>query len=279
MSHLKHVAVLGDYFLDCYQIGEITRISPEAPVPILKHLREEFRPGGAGNVIQNLSNLGIPTSCLGLLGQDLEAKRLMSLLSDKLQANTRFLFTHPERPTSLKTRLIARNQQLMRIDREDDCPIEDRSKSKLTHVLSEALSPCDLLLISDYGKGIVHDHLIPDIRKQFPKLWISVDPKGIAYDKYRGANLITPNQHEAELATGMKIKSDEDVIRCLHLLYEITQAPYVCMTRSEKGMILFEGKTKKLTIQSAWSQREVFDVTGAGDTVLVFVSFVDHAWP
>jgi D-beta-D-heptose 7-phosphate kinase/D-beta-D-heptose 1-phosphate adenosyltransferase len=272
ISTLKQVCVLGDYFLDQYQIGEVERVSPEAPVPILKHLREEYRPGGAGNVVQNLSNLGIATHCFGVIGQDPEAKRLLSLLADKLSANTRYLVPHPSRPTSLKTRLIARGQQLLRVDKEDSKTIEENHSTHLYATLYQVLPKTDLLLVSDYDKGVVTFEATATLRKQFPKLWISVDPKGNDYRKYLGADLITPNESEAEQATGLTIRSEQDVIRCLHKLYEITQIPYICMTRSEKGMILFQGKTGKLTVQNAWSQREVYDVTGAGDTVLVFVS-------
>ena len=271
LSGLRSAVVLGDYLLDCYQFGDVNRISPEAPVPVFKFRRQEFRPGGAGNIVQNLHALGVSSECIGLLGNDPEGESVGKLLLN-MKANGEAVLKMQSRPTSLKTRLISRNQQIVRVDREDTSPLSANERDLLNACVKSLVSEGSQVFVSDYGKGVVGSNTVQIIRECDPQAWIAVDPKGQSYEKYRGCSLITPNQNEAELATAMSIHDENDVATCLRRLYDITRAPYICMTRHENGMTLYDAKNDIITHQKAWSRRDVFDVTGAGDTVLVFLS-------
>jgi rfaE bifunctional protein kinase chain/domain len=271
ISQTKPV-VVGDFLLDCYEFGQVNRVSPEAPVPVFSFERREFRPGGAGNVIQNLYTLGLNSDCVGFVGNDVEGEHLTHYLSKELHANIEALVRSQHRPTPLKTRLIARNQQVVRIDREQPEPLSDNERSIFHACLKTVIPESTHVFVSDYGQGVVELGTVNLIRQCQPKGWIAVDPRGKSFEKYRGCSLITPNQQEAEFATGMTIRSEADVSHCLNQLYDITQAPFICMTRHEHGMTLLDAENHEITHQAAWSKRDVFDVTGAGDTVLVYLS-------
>lgn len=271
LSGIQSCVVVGDYLLDCYQFGDVSRISPEAPVPVFKFQRQEFRPGGAGNIVQNLHALGVSSECIGLIGNDTEGECLGRLLLN-MKADIQAILKMQLRPTSLKTRLISKNQQIVRVDREDSSPLSVSERDLLNACIKSLVSEGSHVFVSDYGKGVIGLNTVQVIRESDPRAWISVDPKGQAYEKYRGCSLITPNQNEAELSTAMLIHDENDVATCLRRLHDITRAPFICMTRHENGMTLYEAKNDTITHQPAWSRRDVYDVTGAGDTVLVFLS-------
>ncbi len=272
LDQIDRVIVIGDYLLDRYVIGDVTRVSPEAPVPILSLESQENRPGGAGNVAQNLADLNIHTECIGVVGDDPEGFHLKNLLSHIPHVQTTHILEDKNRNTSLKTRFIAKNKQLMRLDRETVEPLSSKIRSQFNSLMQFIIKPSDLIFVSDYNKGVVDQDLIRKLKKNQANSWISVDPKFENYSKYKGADLLTPNQKEAEHATGIEICSDESVTTCLRKLYTLTKIPFICLTRSDKGMALYEGPYDRVTYEPAWAEKKICDVTGAGDTVLTFMS-------
>lgn len=250
--------------LDRYLFGGTSRISPEAPVPVV-HVREsDDRPGGAANVAVNLASLGATTTLLGFVGKDEEAKVLESILRSH-HIDCRFSVTALW-PTITKTRVLSRSQQLIRLDREEPC-------TDLTMTLREpllrALGSVDVVVLSDYGKGALSDvsAMIEDCRAR--KIPVLVDPKGVDFSIYAGASLITPNQSEFEAVAGPCRTDEELVQRAKKMLLELNLGALL-VTRSEKGMLLIEKGYEPLFLST--DAREVYDVTGAGDTVIATVA-------
>ena len=249
--------------LDRYLFGGTSRISPEAPVPVV-HVRDtDDRPGGAANVAINLASLGATTSLMGYVGRDDEAKILEKMLQAE-KINCRFSVTD-RWPTITKTRVISRSQQLIRLDREEPCTDPDM---KLSGPLAKGLSDIDLVILSDYGKGALTDveDMIAACRKQ--GVAVLVDPKGTDFKKYAGATLLTPNQSEFEAVAGACDTDDDLVSRASAMLIDLGLTALL-VTRSEKGMLLVEAGKEPLFLST--QAREVYDVTGAGDTVIATV--------
>ena len=249
--------------LDRYLFGGTSRISPEAPVPIV-HVREsDDRPGGAANVAVNLASLGVATTLLGIVGRDEEASILRSMLKGQ-GIDCRFTRTG-DWPTITKTRVLSRSQQLIRLDREESCGDAGNS---LAGPLQKVLAETDVVVLSDYGKGALSNvnALIAVCRAvEIPVL---IDPKGTDFDKYRGASLITPNQTEFEAVAGA-CQTDEILVeRALQMLADL-QLGALLVTRSEKGMLLVEENAEPVFLST--QAREVYDVTGAGDTVIATI--------
>lgn len=262
--------VIGDLMLDEYLWGKAERISPEAPVQVLDVTREEIRIGGAGNVANNLVALGCRVSVSSVIGGDENGTILLHAFSGK-GIDVTGIFEDPLRATSRKTRVVAANQQIVRIDRESREEIGAEHERKIAAFLREREKEFDVILVSDYLKGVLTPSLLAEVfafarERGIP---VVVDPKGNDYAKYQGASLLTPNRKEAEAASGIAIRDEESLCRAGARLLEIADLTALVITRSEEGMSLFLRGGEVVHIPTF--AREVFDVTGAGDTVLALL--------
>ena len=261
----KNILVIGDLILDHYIWGRVNRISPEAPVPVVEVTREEFLLGGAANVAHNIVSLGGKVSVIGINGQDIAGEALMNILRQK-GVNCDGIFTE-NRPTTVKTRVIAHNQQVVRFDREDKKYVDGKILKGVLGYINSVLLRYDAIILSDYQKGMISSELIRDIvKKAKPKdMFIAVDPKVGHFDFYKGVSLITPNVMEASSGSNIEIRDDRTLLRAGKSLMKKLSCKAVLITRGEQGMSLFE-KNKVTHIPTV--ARKVYDVTGAGDTVI-----------
>lgn len=262
--------VVGDLMLDEYLWGKTERISPEAPVAIVDVSRDDLRLGGAGNVINNLATLGCQVAVLSVVGDDADGHKLAERLAAKGIASPGIIF-EPGRLTTRKTRILAGHQQVLRIDREIRAPISPASEEQLLASACAAVAACDLLLLSDYRKGVLTDRMTMALIAMANQLRVPVvvDPKGENYRKYRGATLLTPNRKEAQLATGIEISDSTSLEAAGKALCASLALNALLITRSEEGMSLFYPDGRHLPLPTV--AREVFDVSGAGDTVLALI--------
>jgi rfaE bifunctional protein kinase chain/domain len=264
--------VVGDVMLDRYWFGDTSRISPEAPVPIVQVGKIDERLGGAANVARNVAALGAQTTILGIAGNDEPGKRVVELL--KASGVNSQLEIDAKVPTIVKLRVIARQQQLIRLDFE-----ETPSEQALAHKLErfeKLVGSADVVILSDYGKGALGQvaHMIEQARAQ--KKVVLVDPKGEDYEKYRGATVLTPNRSELRQVVG-QWSSEEDLTRRAQDLRRSLNLQALLLTRSEEGMSLF---TEQGVSHVKAQAREVFDVSGAGDTVIATLAVALAAgWP
>lgn len=255
------VLVIGDVMLDKYIIGKVSRISPEAPVPVLEIQKEELKGGGASNVFLNLKALGSRATLLSVIGNDPEGKELKKILREKRV----FLIKDSSRPTTVKTRLIAHHQQVVRMDRENSSKVSSEITERMLRMIN--FKDFDGILISDYNKGVITEELIREILKSKDrKTMIFVDPKVENISLYKNLTLISPNQSEAERITGIRMKKDEDFIEGAKKIKEILSCKYVVITRGEEGMTFLDENNAGGHLPT--KAREVYDVTGAGDTVI-----------
>ncbi len=259
--------VIGDLMIDRFVWGEVTRISPEAPVPIVRQSRESSCLGGAGNVARNLAALGAHPVPIGLRGDDRDGELLEEMLRDG-GLSTDGIVPVAARPTTVKTRIIARHQQVVRVDRESDdppLPAIDRELERRTRLL---LDRAQALIVSDYDKGAISRGLLEAILPEAARrnLPVVIDPKVRLFQYYRPATVVTPNAREAMEAAGHPARSSEDFEAVGRRLLEMLGSPYLLLTLGERGMLLQRRGGPSLTIPAA--AREVFDVTGAGDTVV-----------
>lgn len=265
----KRILVAGDFMLDKYTTGKVSRISPEAPVPVLHVKEEKILPGGAGNVILNLLALKAHVIPLGRIGSDQEGKTLKNLLQEK-GANVSYLFEEKSFTTPLKNRLIAGKQQIVRVDFEKIEPLSHDLEKKILSSIDTILLGVDLVAISDYGKGFLTNSILEALiqKAKKRKLLVIIDPKGNDFSKYKNAFMIKPNLQEAYAATSLPPETPLNQV-AKTLLKQI-QSEYLLITRSEEGMSLFDknGKEESFPVVS----KEVLDVTGAGDTVLSTLS-------
>jgi D-beta-D-heptose 7-phosphate kinase/D-beta-D-heptose 1-phosphate adenosyltransferase len=255
-----HVVVVGDVMLDRYLFGSTGRISPEAPVPVVRVQEIDDRPGGAANVAINLASLGVTTRLVGVVGEDEEARSLRTILKSRaIQCD---FLTVDDRPTITKTRVQSRGQQLIRLDQEDTAAIPGEEVVK---ILQDSIQGADAVVLSDYGKGALADiaTMIDVCRKA--GVPVLVDPKGHDFEKYRGASVITPNQTEFEAVVGV-CDSDEELVARAREMLDHLELNALLVTRSEKGMLLLEADMEPVFLST--QAREVYDVTGAGDTVI-----------
>ncbi len=269
----SEIAVVGDVMLDQFVWGRVSRISPEAPVPIVEVTHESFHLGGAANVAANLACLGAVPQLVGVLGEDEAASRLITVLGET-GIQKAALVVDSARPTTVKTRTIAHSQQLVRTDRESKQDIAPATEDEILAKVSAALKGCAALVLSDYSKGaLTHRVLRRSIalarRRKIPVL---VDPKLKNFPAYRRVNLITPNTSEAEEVTHQPIEGPEDLERAAKLILSSLCCDGVLITRGEQGMSLYQ--QRKLAVHIGATAREVFDVTGAGDTVIATAAFV-----
>jgi D-beta-D-heptose 7-phosphate kinase/D-beta-D-heptose 1-phosphate adenosyltransferase len=259
--------VIGDLMLDEYVWGKTERISPEAPVQVVDVAREDLRLGGAGNVINNLVTLGCQVRVASVLGDDGDGRRLRGMLMEKGVVADGVVLA-PGRTTSRKTRILASNQQMLRIDRESREPISPEQEDQLAAYVAMVADDCQVILISDYLKGVLTEGLLQRVIALGRERGVPVvaDPKGDDYRKYRGATLLTPNRKEAQTASGIAIMDEASLNMAGRKLRESLDLDALVLTRSEEGMSLFfrDGQGMHLPTEA----REVYDVSGAGDTVL-----------
>jgi len=252
--------------LDRFIWGRVDRISPEAPVPVIDITRETVHLGGAANVANNLVALGARPIPLGVIGAD-EAGQELKREFERLGIETDGVVVQESRVTTVKTRIIAHNQQVCRADKESRLPVAGETLRVLIDKASEVLPRSAAVILSDYMKGLLVtpliDYLVENCRKR--DLFLAVDPKADDFCIYRGASIITPNKREAERASGLIISDDESLVRAGNRLLEQTGTEHVLITRGEEGMTLI-GRGDYVHLSTL--AREVFDVTGAGDTVI-----------
>lgn len=266
------VVVIGDVILDEYIDGRLERISPEAPVGILECVSQEYRLGGAANVALNLAKLNCKTFLLGVTGDDQDGKLLRSLLRSE-GIDPEGLIALSDRPTIKKSRVMSQHQQLLRIDREKRKPIPKKAEKQILARFKKLLRSVSGVIVSDYDKGVLTNSLLREIislaRKE--KKRVIVDPKGDSFAKYRGADIVTPNRKELEKSTGMICGDEKRVENAARVLMKKHSIKAVLATLGHDGMALFSKNEQGMFFQTG--AKEVFDVTGAGDTVVaVFTS-------
>jgi rfaE bifunctional protein kinase chain/domain len=262
------ILIVGDVMLDHYLFGEVERISPEAPVPVVRVERERHLLGGAGNVAKNVASLGGHPILLGVAGDD-DAGRAVGALLEKegIEAG---LIADKSRATTIKTRIIARNQQVVRVDREVKDPLDRERRDMLVQVIGRYIDSVGAVIVSDYGKGVITAPVMDAIREQAaavpnPPLVI-VDPKTYQYDLYQGAWLLTPNLKEAAECSGLRVSGKAEIVKAGHVIFKKLKPRHLLITLGAEGIALFESPGKITRIPTV--AKNVFDVTGAGDTVI-----------
>ena len=267
----RRIAVLGDVMVDRYLWGHVERISPEAPVPVVEIERETESLGGAGNVAANLSALGAEPTLISVCGDDADGRALaQTLVSRGVRAEG--LVAEPGRPTTVKTRIIAHSQQVVRADRESRADVRGPLFERVRGAIERELEIAEALVVSDYGKGVVHPGTLEVALRLARKrgIPVCVDPKDSHIDAYHEATILTPNQHEAGYVQGRRIIDDASLMDVGWGLQKRLNAEAVLVTRGPDGMSLFERVGRYTYLPTV--AREVYDVTGAGDTVVSVVA-------
>src|SRR5438874_3378803 len=264
----RNIVVLGDVMLDEFIWGDVSRISPEAPVPVVDIKRESTHLGVAANVLANLLALGANACVIGVIGQDFAGERIRSSVREKSALQTDdLLIADNKRPTTIKTRIIAHNQMVVRADREHRGAINGNVESQVVDVARRAIANADALVISDYDKGVITPRILSEVLPlAYDKMPVLIDPKMRNFDSYRPATLLTPNHYEALRVTNLEEDSDETLSSAARSIRQRLACDAVLITRGEHGMILLEGENDPVFVKT--TVREVFDVTGAGDTVI-----------
>ena len=264
----RNIVVIGDVMLDEFIWGDVSRISPEAPVPVVDIRRESTHLGGAANVLANLVALGANACVIGVAGNDYEGDRIRLSVKEK-SASQRddFLIAEDSRPTTTKTRIIAQHQMVVRADRENRKPVNGETEARIIAAARAAITNADALVVSDYDKGVITPRVLSSVLPEaYARIPVLIDPKLRNFDSYRPATLVTPNHHEALRLTNIDEDSDETIATAARKIRERLQCDAVLITRGERGMLLLEGNGEPVYVGTA--AREVFDVTGAGDTVI-----------
>jgi rfaE bifunctional protein kinase chain/domain len=261
--------VVGDLMLDCFIWGDVERISPEAPVPVLRVSSESFRLGGAANVMHNIRSLGGEVEACGVIGRDVAGRRILSSLREAGIASAGII-ADARYQTIQKTRIIAspRHQQIVRLDHENHGRIREATLARVRAFLNKAASRCDALVVSDYGKGVVHEELLAAVAEwaRRKRMVCVVDPKKENYGRYRHASLVTPNKDEASEAAGIAISDERSLCAAGNKLLRMWRAQAVMITRGQEGISLFRARSSVRHFPT--EPRDIFDVTGAGDTVV-----------
>ena len=265
------ILVIGDIIVDQFIWGTVSRISPEAPVPVVNVKREELLLGGSANVLKNIYSLGGSGALCGIIGNDMMGAQLVDLVS-KLPAPVDGL-VHGARPTTVKTRVIAQGQQVVRFDREKTGVLSNGPLGEMIDYIERHLADFDAVIVSDYSKGVVNESLMIRLHRlrrdimnrEGRNLPLVVDPKPANLHRFVGATVITPNNHEASLMSGMEIQHEQELLVAARQIKEDIGCEAVLITRGESGMALLQEDDKLVTIPTM--AKEVYDVTGAGDTV------------
>jgi len=261
------ILVIGDLMLDEFLWGDVSRISPEAPVPVVRVRSESFMPGGAANVVNNIHALGGTVRVAGVVGTD-ERGRVLTDELEKKGLDVAGIVLDGERPTTLKTRVLAHHQQVVRIDKENSGELSDGVIDQIIDYVKEVIDDMDAIIIEDYGKGVIAPRVLQGVlrlAKRHKKI-VTVDPKEEHFHYYKGVTAITPNHYEAAKAVGMKIKDEDSLVKIGGALLSKLKCEAALMTLGENGMQLFE-KSGRVTHIPTVAQ-DVFDVSGAGDTVI-----------
>lgn len=261
-----HVLVVGDAILDHYIHGTVSRISPEAPVPVVAVEEERYVLGGAANVAHNVAALGGRVSLLSVRGRDAAGRRLAVLLK-ALRARRTMLIPLDDRPTTVKSRVVAGGQQVVRVDRERAAPIDEAARQQLIEAALALLDSVHAVVIEDYGKGVISGPLVQQLRQAAQRrgLPVLVDPKTEDALLYKGVDLITPNTAELREMAGLPVRNEAELERAARRLMRRLDCRFLLVTRGAQGMTLF-GRRFKHSIPTA--AKEVYDVSGAGDTVV-----------
>ncbi len=267
-----NLLIIGDVMLDCFIYGHASRISSEGPVPVLTATKKSFMLGGAGNAVSNLQGLGANISFIGIVGNDSQGETVKDLLGEAHLAYDGTL-TLKDWRTTVKTRFLAQNQHLLKVDEENGRPIPDEAEAQMIKNIKEAIPAVQAVILSDYGQGAITEAIAQTAitlakEKNIPVL---VDPRGFDYSKYKGATLITPNRKELSEATqSLNLVSDDEIEKAAHRLIDTTALEAVVATRSQDGMsIIQRGKD---TVHLKTHAIEVYDVSGAGDTVISVIA-------
>lgn len=261
------VLVVGDVMLDRYWWGSVNRISPEAPVPVVRLDRKSYAPGGAANVAANIAGLGATPYLIGVIGNDEEAELFPNVL-DQVKVSGEHLIRLTNRQTTIKTRVVAHGQQIARIDQETDNHLDQEDENVVLGKILELMDSVDVVIVSDYAKGLLTDKVLAvliETARNRSRI-VLVDPKGKDYRKYSGATVLTPNKREAADACGFENHSEEVVAKAGDKLMCDLNLGALLITQGEDGMTLFQPERKPYYLNSF--AREVYDVTGAGDTVI-----------
>jgi D-beta-D-heptose 7-phosphate kinase/D-beta-D-heptose 1-phosphate adenosyltransferase len=264
----RRIVVLGDVMLDEFVWGDVTRISPEAPVPVVDIRRESVHLGGAANVLANIVALGAQACVVGVVGDDTAGGRLRASLkaASPLQTDA-YLVVDKDRPSTTKTRIIAHNQLVVRADREQRRPVNGDVEAHILDTLKQAILEADAFVVSDYDKGVVTPRILREILPlAYARLPVLIDPKIRNFLHYQPASLITPNHHEALKMTNLEADSDDGLHQAARMIREKLGCDAVLITRGDRGIMLLEGDNDPVFVATA--AREVYDVTGAGDTVI-----------
>ena len=264
----RRVVVLGDVMLDEFIWGDVSRISPEAPVPVVDVKRESTHLGGAANVLANLLSLGTDGCVVGIVGNDYAGDRIRLSVKEKSSGQRdEFLVAADGRPTTIKTRIIAQHQMVVRADREHRTPVNGEIEQRIISAVRAALENAHALVVSDYDKGVITPRVLevvlPDAYERMPVL---IDPKVRNFDSYCPATLITPNHHEALRLANVDVETDGALQEAANKIRGRLGCDAVLITRGDRGMVLFERDNAPIKVETA--AREVYDVTGAGDTVI-----------
>jgi D-beta-D-heptose 7-phosphate kinase/D-beta-D-heptose 1-phosphate adenosyltransferase len=263
----RKVVVLGDVMLDEFVWGDVTRISPEAPVPVVDIRRESVHLGGAANVLANLVALGATAVVVGVVGKDAAAERLRTSLREVSSNQDDFLVVDENRTSTIKTRIIAHNQLVVRADREMRTPVNGQTEKRIIQKLKDALSDAEALVVSDYDKGVVTPGILAEILPlAYERVPVLIDPKIRNFSSYRPATLVTPNHHEALRITNLEADTNDGLSEAATKIRSQLKCDAVLITRGDRGMMLQTSDDR--TVFVATAAREVYDVTGAGDTVI-----------
>jgi D-glycero-beta-D-manno-heptose-7-phosphate kinase len=265
----SRVLIVGDIMADHFIWGRVSRISPEAPVPVVEVEKDDFMLGGCANVLNNIFAMGGRVHLAGVIGSDDTGKHLLAEFRNR-GVDTGGIVVEADRPTTLKTRIVAHGQQVVRFDREDCKPVQAKSIRKILSYIESLRDDLGALVVSDYSKGVVTASLLEGIRKVIAgrPIFSCVDPKQRDFSLYQGFDMITPNHHEAGRAAGEEMRNGQDHVRVGMKLLQQYDFKALLMTRGEEGMSLFERKGRIRHTAFPAKAREVFDVTGAGDTVI-----------
>ncbi|MBI4527657.1 MAG: D-glycero-beta-D-manno-heptose-7-phosphate kinase [Deltaproteobacteria bacterium] len=265
----RHLLVVGDLMLDRFIWGDVERISPEAPVPVLRVTSESYRLGGAANVIHNIRSLGGAVTACGVIGKDESGRRLLQQLR-RIGISTSGVFLQRGFQTTQKSRIIARprHQQIVRLDRENHEEIDRKVLQDIRRYVARFAVKCDGVVISDYGKGVIHPELLETVSElaERQNILCVADPKKKNYQRYRNVTLLTPNKEEASQASGVEIRDEETLKEAGRRLLQMWRAKAVLITRGPDGMSLF--RPGREVSHFSTEARDLFDVTGAGDTVV-----------
>ena len=263
------VLVVGDVMVDHFIWGNVSRISPEAPVPVVDVQKDNIMLGGCANVLNNIHAIGGRVYVAGVIGSDMIGKKLLAELRGK-KIETRGIVVEKGRPTTLKTRIVAHGQQMVRFDKEHRKPIPASSADKILTYVKSLRDKIGAIVISDYNKGVVSRDLIEGIKEivRDSDIRICLDPKQNNFSIYKGAHIITPNHYEVQRAAGLEISGSDDIEKLSAFLLKKFAFPAMLVTRGEEGMSLFENGRKITHTHFPAQAKEVYDVTGACDTVI-----------